>query len=84
MNGQRQHEWEEEPRDETTAAIYGYSHPAFAPIGRCCYCGGEVWPIEDTYWDGMENHYFTFAYQCYGCGHMDVSPYFAEKEQGDK
>lgn len=49
MNGQRQHEWEEEPRDETTAAIYGYCHPACAPIGRCCYCGGEVWPIENTY-----------------------------------
>ena len=69
---------DEERRDETTAVIYGYSYPCSKPIGRCCFCGGEVWPIEDACWDGAQTHYITFAYECYGCGHFDVSPYFIE------
>ena len=71
---------DEEPRDETTAMIYGYDHPCFKPIGRCGFCGGEVWPIEDECWDGAKIHYITFAYECYKCGHFDVSDYFVDKD----
>ncbi len=62
----------EESRDETTAMIYGYDHPAARPVGRCWRCGGEVWPVEDACWDGAQIHYITFAYQCYQCGLQDV------------
>ena len=72
---------EEEERDETTAMICGYDLPCRKPLGRCCFCGGEVWPIEDECWDGAQFHYITFAYECYGCGHFDVAPYFIEIDQ---
>ncbi len=73
----RLNDGDEAQRDETTAMICGYDYPCGKPIGRCCFCGGEVWPIEDACWDGAQTHYITFAYECYGCGHFDVSPYFA-------
>ena len=66
---------EEEERDESTAMIYGYDYPARKPVGRCWRCGGEVWPIEDEFWDGAKFHYITFAYECYGCGMFDVADF---------
>ena len=63
---------EEEARDEGTARICGYDHPAWKPVGRCWRCGGEVWPMEDECWDGAAFHYITFAYRCCGCGMEDV------------
>ena len=72
---ERERELPEEPRDESTAMIYGYDYPASRPVGRCWRCGGEVWPIEDACWDGAKIHYITFAYECYGCGLFDVGDF---------
>ena len=71
----------EEERDESTAMIYGYDHPAWRPVGRCWRCGGEVWPVEDECWDGAQFHYITFAYQCYGCGMKDVWDFSVKEER---
>lgn len=68
-----------EVRDESTAMVCGYDYPCGHPIGRCGFCGGEVWPIEDACWDGAAFHYITFAYECCKCGHFDVSDHFVDR-----
>ena len=77
----RRGEIPEAPRDETVAMICGCDHPCREPIGYCCYCGGEVWPVEDECWDGAAFRYITFAYECYSCGHFDVAPCFITKQK---
>lgn len=72
-DGEQRRDLWEELRDESTAMICGYDTPCQQPIGRCCFCGGKVWPIEDECWDGATFHYITFAYKCYACGHFDAA-----------
>ena len=65
-------------RDETAATICGLPTPADKPLGPCIFCGGDIWPEEDEFWDGAEFHYITFAYHCSGCGRFDVAPFYRE------